>query len=730
MRRTIVASVIASVGVLALRQPVRAALPPPDFERDVRPILAQHCFDCHGPEKHKGGLRLDQKPGLLKGGDSGEPAIVPGSAVKSHLLKLVRSADPEEAMPPKGERLTAAQVAVLERWIEAGAHWDDPNKDTGAPAIEAAAARVITAEDRQWWAFRPPVSSEPPEGKDAGWAKGRIDRFVLARLERQGIKPSGEAAPRVLIRRASFDLTGLPPAPAEVEAFLKDDGPAAYERVVDRLLASPRFGERMASLWLPLARYAEDQAHQVGSDTKFFYPNAWKYRAWVIDAFNHDLPYDRFVELQLAADKVEDASAEDLPALGFLGLGPQYYNRNRLEVMADEWEDRVDTVSRTMLGLTVACARCHDHKFDPIGQADYYALAGVFASTKMVSRVPGEAPPPPATKPADGKAEKNPPPNPAIVHLVEDAATPQDLNVFIRGNVERKGPVVPRRFITVLCVSEPTPFHEGSGRRELAMAITDPKNPLTARVMVNRVWGMLTGAPIVTTSSNFGHSGMQPTNQALLDDMAVRFTREGWSIKRLVREIVLSATYRQRSDFVAASAKVDPSNEMLWRMNRRRMSIEQWRDATLNAAGKLDLERPRVPSVELDDPGNLHRTVFARVSRLKLNDLLMQFDYPDANVHAEKRSVTNTAMQKLFMLNSPFVMAQARALAARVSSEQDDEGRIRFAYRLLYGREPDAAEVEPALVFLRRPNPEDAGLTRWEQYAQVLIASNEALYVD
>jgi hypothetical protein len=553
---------------------------------------------------------------------------------------------------------------------------------------------------------------------------------VLGRLEEHGVKPSPEAARRVLIRRASFDLTGLPPTPEEVEAFVKDEGAGAYERVVDRLLASPRFGERMASMWLPLARYAEDQAHQVGSDTKFFYPNAWKYRAWVIDAFNRDLPYDQFVELQLAADKMEDASAEDLPALGFLGLGPQYYNRNRLEVMADEWEDRVDTVSRTMLGLTVACARCHDHKFDPIGQADYYALAGVFASTKMVSRVPGEAsPPPPATKPAEGK-EKNLPPNPAMVHMVEDAATPQDLNVFIRGNVERKGPVAPRRFITVLCASEPTPFHEGSGRRELAMAITDARNPLTARVMVNRVWGMLTGAPIVATPSNFGHSGMQPTNQALLDDMAVRFRQEGWSIKRLVREIMVSATYRQGSDFNAASAKVDPANELLWRMNRRRMSIEQWRDATLYAAGKLDLERPRVPSVELDDPGNLHRTVFARVSRLKLNDMLMQFDYPDANVHAEKRSVTNTAMQKLFMLNSPFVMGQAKALAARVSSEKDDEGRIRLAYRLLYGREPDATEVEPALEFLRRANPEDAGLSRWEQYAQVLIASNEALYVD
>src|SRR2546421_2809700 len=322
--------------LLAVALPAMAEQPM-DFDRDVRPILEQHCFKCHGPEKQKGGLRLDVKPAALKGGDSGEPAIVPGNSLKSHLIQLVSSNDPEQAMPPKGERLKPEEIARLQKWIETGAHWQDKTAvATSQPIIAVAADAKISAADRQFWSFVPPRQTDPAPVKNSVWLRTRVDQFILAKLEERGLKPSAEAPRGVLIRRLTFDLTGLPPTAEEVEAFTSDSRPDAYERVVERLLGSPRFGERLASMWLPLARFAEDQAHQVGSDTKFFYPNAWKYREWVVNAFNRDVPYDRFIKFQIAADQFKEASPEDQAALGFIGLGPKYYNRNRLEVMADE----------------------------------------------------------------------------------------------------------------------------------------------------------------------------------------------------------------------------------------------------------------------------------------------------------------------------------------------------------------------------------------------------------
>ena len=573
-------------------------------------------------------------------------------------------------------------------------------------------------KERQFWSFRPPMAQARPPVKAKRWPSQPLDYFVLARLEQANLSPVPEADLRTLVRRVTFDLSGLPPTPEEVQAFLKDKRPDAYPRLAQRLLASPRFGERLASLWLPLARYAEDQAHQVGNDTTMFYPHAYRYREWVVNAFNRDVPYDEFIRLQLAADKF-DSGAENFVALGFLGLGPKYYNRNRVDVQADEWEDRIDTVSRSMLGLTVACARCHDHKFDPITATDYYALAGVFASTKMVNKTPDGTI-------VDGKvsADKMPP---DAFHVVEDSEA-QNLNLFIRGNVERKGPVVERHFLTLLSQGEPEPFKDGSGRRELAEAISSRNNPLTARVIVNRVWGLFFGRPLVRTPSNFGHSGMLPTHPELLDDLAVRFMENGWSIKTLVREFVLSSTYRQSSRATARQASTDAANDLLGRMNLRRLSIEQWRDAVLFVSGDLAWEGGN--SMELDDPANHRRTLYARISRLKLNDLLMQFDYPDANVHAEKRSVTTTASQKLFMLNSPFMAAQARALAARLNADpaESDRSRVERAYRLLFGRQPEEAGVKLALEFLHKPGAPE--MTRWEQYAQLLLASNEMLYVD
>jgi len=694
------------------------AASPPDFDRDVRPILEQHCFDCHGSDKQKGGLRLDLKAIVLRGGDSGVPAVVPGNGVGSHLLKVVTSSDPELAMPPKGDRLKPAEVATLQKWVETGAHWIDPSGPPAAELTPSAPDVALTESDRSFWSFVPPRRSEPtvPLG---GRANTRIDRFILARLAERGLKPAPQAPPATLIRRLSFDLTGLPPTPQDVATYLSDPSGDAYEKLVDRLLASPRFGERLASVWLPLARYAEDQAHQVGADTKYFYPNAHHYRQWVIDAFNRDLPYDRFIRLQIAADHEPDAAPADLAALGFLGLGPKYYNRDRLSVKADEWEDRVDTVTRTTLGLTVACARCHDHKFDPISQRDYHALAGVFASLRLVNRLPDGS-----TQKGELSADKV---DPAALHVVEDAE-PTDLNLFIRGNVDRKGPVVPRRFLSILSPAAPQPFKSGTGRRDLADAIASRDNPLVARVMVNRLWDHVFGAPIVASPSNFGRSGQPPTHQALLDDLAVRFMENGWSIKTAIREMVLSSTYRQSVWDHPANTRTDPSNESLWRMNRRRLTVEQWRDSMLFVSGELQSGGAR--SLELSDPQNLRRTVYARISRLKLNDLLMQFDYPDANVHAERRSATSTPMQKLFVLNSDFAIARARGLAARIAGEvsADSGTRITRLYQTLFARPPTPLEIELGATFLDHAEP--GPMNRWEQYCQALLASNEAMYVD
>ena len=705
-------SVAAGIAAIVAGTAGAADDPLAQYEREVRPILEQTCFKCHGAEKQKGGLRLDQKEGMLGGGDSGEPAVVRGKSAESHLIKLLTSTNPDEVMPQKAERLKPEQVAILKSWIDRGAHFPE----NSASVAQSPARRAITDADRQFWSFVPLRRTTPEIPGDAKWPRKPLDRFILAKLTERGIEPSAEAPRAVLARRLTFDLTGLPPTPEEIESFVADTDTSADERIVDRLLASPRFGERMASLWLPLARYAEDQAHQVGDDTKFFYPNAYKYREWVVGAFNRDLPYDQFIKLQLAADKIAPG---ELAALGFLGLGPKYYNRDRIEVKADEWEDRVDTVSRTMLGLTIACARCHDHKFDPISTDDYYALAGVFASTRMVNRTP------------NGRVEKDnvnaQQMDSAVMHVVEDGDV-QNLNVFIRGNAQRKGPVVERRFPKVLCGPETAAFHDGSGRRELAEAIASATNPLTARVMVNRVWGLLFGRPLVATPSNFGHSGVLPTHPELLDDLAARFIEGGWSVKSLVREITLSATYRQIADTDTGKAGRDSDNALLWRTNRRRLTVEQWRDAVLFASGELN-ETPGGASRELGDAGNLRRTLYARISRLKLDDLLIQFDYPDANVHAERRSVTTTPIQKLFMLNSPFMQRRASVFSVRLQGmAESDDARVTAAYRILFGRDPVSRELDIALGFLRKPNASD--VTRWEQYAQLLLASNEMLYVD
>ncbi len=706
--------------VLLLPAGARGAEPPRAqvefFEKKIRPVLVKHCYKCHSAQsaKVKGGLLLDTRDGLLKGGASG-PAVIPGDPAASLLLKALRHEDLE--MPP-GSKLPDAVIADFQTWIKQGAA--DPRT---SKVVAAADQSTDIAAGKKFWSFQPPQAHPAPKVQGAAWPRTKIDAFILARLEQAGLAPNPPADRRTWLRRVSFDLIGLPPTPEEIDAFVNDPSPDAPARVVERLLESPHYGEHWARLWLDVARFAEDQAHIVGSNRSLFYPNAYLYRDWVIRALNRDMPYDRFVKLQLAADVIAPDDRENQAALGFMGLGPKYYGRGSPAVMADEWEDRVDTLSRGLLGLTVACARCHNHKFDPIPTEDYYALAGVFASTQMFNRpLTGQA-----TKKADGEATQ-----PAdAMHVVREG-TPTDLNVFVRGDITNKGPLARRHFLHVLCDGEPAPFHQGSGRLELAEAIASPKNPLTARVIVNRVWARYFGRPLVATPSNFGALGERPTHPELLDDLAVRFTEAGWSLKWLQREIVLSAAYEQSSKADARQTGVDPDNRLLGRMNRRRLSVEAWRDAVLAASGRLQ-DTIGGPSLDPQDPKESRRTIYSAVSRLELNRMLALFDYPDPNVHADHRTETTTPLQKLFVLNSPFMVAEAASLAQRLQAEipatedQADRRRIDRAYRLLYGRPATEPETRLGLAFLTQGDDRAA---LWQQYAHVLLAANEMLFVD
>lgn len=586
-------------------------------------------------------------------------------------------------------------------------------------AENKAEAQIDWAMAREWWAFQSPTKAELPQINQAAWPSRRIDHFVLAKLEAKKLSPSPAATKHTLARRLYLDLTGLPPTPEKMRAFLGDETDGAYEMLVEKLMQRTAYGERLASMWLNKARYAEDQAHQVGGNTAFFYPNAFKYRKWVIDAFNNDLPYDDFIRKQLAADLEKDKSVTDLPALGFIGLGHKFYNRNRLTVKAEEWSEQVDTLTRAFLGLTVACAQCHDHKYDPVTQKDYYALAGVFASTDLVDRMEDGS-----EIKKDSEAHKK---RIGIIHIVRDTK-PKDLHVFLRGNTETKGDLVKRRFLKVLAQNEPKSFTQGSGRLELAEAIADPNNPLTARVIVNRVWSIFFGRGLVATPSNFGQLGSLPSHSELLDDLAVRFMENNWSIKWLVRELVLSSTYQQNSQIISRNELIDSANIYLWRMNRRRLSVEQWRDSILAASNNLD--RRGGESLELTDAKNVRRTIYGRVSRKKLSDILIQFDYPDANVHSAKRSDTTTAIQKLFIINSSFMVEQAKGLAKRITGDSSatDLTHIQSTYALLYNRQPTREETDLGLAFLRLPA--EGKLTRWEQYSHALLAANEMMFVD
>ena len=717
------------IGVLLCSQTaVRAAEGPVQtkaaefFEKSVRPLLAENCFNCHNEQKQKGGLRLDSRQAMVNGGDTG-PAIVPGHPEQSLLLKALHYRD-DLKMPPKGQ-LQEVHIATLTRWIKDGAPW--PETKEVRPILKGTTFK-ITAKDRAFWSFQPIADPPVPQVKNGAWAKTPIDRFVLAKLEEKQLQPLEAAEKRTLLRRVTFDLTGLPPTPEEIDAFLKDNAPDAFARAVDRLLASPHYGERWARHWLDVARYGEDQAHTFQARK---YPQGFRYRDWLTKAFNDDMPYDRFIVEQIAGDLLDlPERKENSPALGFFALGPVYYGDPK---KLDQYDDRIDTLTRGFLGLTVACARCHDHKYDPISTKDYYSLAGIFASTDYheVPLVSDEEVEKAKKELTEDQKKKKVQPKFPLVHAVKDTK-PVTLRVHIRGNPDTLGEEAPRAFLSILAGDKQQPFEKGSGRLELARAIAAPDNPLTARVMVNRIWKHHFGKGLVRTPSNFGALGEAPTHPELLDYLATRFIASGWSIKKLHREIVLSAAYQTSSRAEARNEEIDADNKYLWRMNRRRLEVEAWRDAMLAVAGTLD---PALggPSTDLAAPDNRRRTLYGMVSRHELNPLLRLFDFPDPNITSDARTVTTVPLQQLFVLNSEFMVRNAKALAARLSSlEKDEPGRIRQAFLLLYGRPVTERELALGMAFLSAPDDSQTRptLSRWEQYAQVLLSANEFMFVD
>ena len=782
----------ALLALAALAVPLVSADPPPDpakvdfFEKKVRPILVDHCYGCHSADTNsKGGLRVDDRNGLLAGGNTG-PAVVPGSPEKSLLLKRVTQKDEKKRMPQEGKPLTDEQVADLTAWIKDGAAWPPVR----VPASLGKAKAQYDTLRKEHWAFQPLRDAKPPAVKDAAWPRGDLDRFVLAKLDAAGLKPVADADRVTLLRRVTFDLTGLPPTPAAIDAFLKEataKPQAAYEKVVDRLLASPHYGERWGRHWLDVARYGES----TGPSRNIPYPFAWKYRDYVIDAVNADVPFDRFVREQVAGDLLAAATPADrdrlLTATGFLAIGVKDVNqRFKVRFEMDNVDEQIDAVSRGFLGLTVSCARCHDHKFDPVPATDYYALAGIFTSTDncagvrnkmggggldyynpaMLVPLAGELPPvppeqsakvraeleeakkawdairgtPAGLKPAaDGQPTQRPfrlkfeakqaelasLTDPAArghaVHGVRDAKAVGDTHLRVRGEAEKLGPTVPRGFLTAFEVpgaAKVEPSH--SGRLELADWLASPNNPLTPRVIVNRAWAHLFGRGIVSTVDNFGVMGDVPSHPELLDYLAAHFVAEGWSVKKLVREIVLSRAYQLSAETTPAHVAADPSNKLVWRHAPRRLDAEELRDATLAAAGTLDPMRPagspvkQLKMVEMVDNGAEARTIREAADRSARRGVylpllrgvtphaLEAFDPVDQTLVTGRRDTTTVPGQALFLLNSPFMRRQSLALADKLlaDAKADDAARIASAYRLVLGREPTAKEVERARVFV------------------------------
>ncbi|MFM8891198.1 MAG: PSD1 and planctomycete cytochrome C domain-containing protein [Planctomycetia bacterium] len=807
-RPSLLMRLAASLCLAAIAPAGRAAEPAPGpdaegvafFESRIRPVLVAHCHQCHAADSKsiRAGLLVDTRESIRAGGDSGQPGVVPGDPAASGVFVAITSTDPETRMPPKGP-LPEHVIADFRTWIALGAA--DP-REAGGTRPAAPRHEVDVAAGREHWSFRKPVAAAVPAVRNTDWPRGDIDRFLLAGMEAAGVAPVADADRPTLIRRLSFDLTGLPPTPEEVHDFVADTSATAVESLVDRLLASPRYGERFARHWLDVARDAESN----GKESNFPYPHAWRYRDWVIAAFRDDKPYDLFLQEQLAGDLLRADGprdqAEKIIATGFLALGPKGLNdQNPRQFHMDLVDEQIDVVSQAMLGLTLACARCHDHKFDPVSQRDYYALAGIFLSTETLYgtyaqqqnlrpstliELDAAAGQPAAVSPLepadlerlrreftaldeaamdlerDAMAERRagtdaqpaaflrvraardrvsgarsdldlfqPDGSPRTLAMgVLDRRQPRDGQLLARGEVDQPGEVVPRGLVEVLCAAdEPRKIASGSGRLDLAFWIASPENPLTARVMANRVWLKLMGQGIVATPDNFGVMGMKPTHPELLDHLALALVADGWSVKKLVRRIVLSRAYQLASVHDAGNHTIDPDNRLRWRMDRRRLDAEAIRDAMLAVSGTLE-ERPPVGSpvariredrqgvirllTEMRSRRALERSIYLPIVRDQVPDFLNLFDFPDASLVSGQRDTTNVPSQGLFLLNNPEAIELAAAFARRVEALPGTPAeRLARAHEMALGRPPTAEEQEAMMRFWtgfqHRPQAEAAG---------------------
>jgi len=730
------------------------------FESRIRPVLVENCLSCHGPKKQQAGLRLDSRAALLKGSDNGA-VVVLGNPDNSLLIKAVRHQG-ELHMPPRG-KLSDKASADLADWIKLGLPWPESSAKLAIKSPDDGEAA------RKHWAFQPVRQPAIPTVKNQEWIKTPIDAFILARLESKSLAPNPRADRRTLLRRLKFDLLGLPATWDEVTAFEADASPDAYARLVDRYLASPQYGERWARHWLDVARYADSKGYVFLEERRYAY--AYTYRDWVVRSFNEDLPYDQFILQQLAADRLVaqgKADARAQAAMGFLTLGRRFLNNTH-----DIIDDRIDVVSRGLLGLTVACARCHDHKYDPIPTKDYYSLYGVFASSVEPKELPQVAEPErtpeyvafakklqtlkdevksfkqkhQAELKADNRQfrdelrglekkvdafQAGSPFAPPRAMVLVDAVKPVTPRVLVRGNPGNLGPEVPRQFLEVLAGPTRQPFKDGSGRLELAQAIAGKDNPLTARVFANRLWLHHFGAGLVATPSNFGLRSDPPSHPELLDYLAWRFMEDGWSIKKLHRLIVLSNVYQTSSDEHPQARLVDPENHLLARANRRRLEWEALRDSLLAVSGKLDLKMAG-PAVDITKvPFSGRRTIYGFIDRQNLPDVFRTFDLASPDTSTAQRYQTTVPQQALFLLNSPFLLDQVRALLARpeLAGSDDPAAKIQKLYRLIYARNPDAEEVQAGKRFLEDASAPMAGLTAWQRYGQVLLLGNEFAFVD
>ncbi|MDA0588482.1 MAG: PSD1 and planctomycete cytochrome C domain-containing protein [Planctomycetota bacterium] len=804
------------------------------FESNIRPVLVEHCYECHSTksDKARGGLKVDSRDAMLRGGDSG-PAIVSESLTKSLLYgSLLYGDDSDYQMPPKG-KLPDSVIADFRKWILMGA--PDPRVTTINANVDT---KVDLEKGRTFWAYQTPVRTSPSKIKSSSWARTPIDGFVVATLDEQGLAPVDDADARTLVRRMFFVITGLPPAPDEMtdwtkridEASSEQSRQIAVSQLVDQLLESPRYGERWGRHWMDVARFAES----TGGDQNNIYQHAWRYRDYLIDAFNNDKPFDDFIREQIAGDllpiKDDREWADNVIATGFLAVGVKLVGEeDQQKLFADLIDEQIDTTTRAFLGTTVACARCHDHKFDPIPQEDYYALAGMFrATTTYYGLIKAQARQattlldltglgPPHGTPALSKKELadliadrdaaraeldeamkkirsgvnvfrgtlrrlrsqrdeteaalqgySEAGEPRVFAMgTQDREFPLPTRLLVRGELDKPAQEVPRGVLQVLSpagrhtlaarmkdssirrrldeLGSPS-YRSISGRLELADWIASPDNPLTARVIANRVWHWMFGRGLVRTVDDFGQTGDAPTHPELLDFLAIRLIENNWSIKSLVREIALTRTWQLASSFDESNFTTDPDNRFLWRMNKRRLEAEVVRDAMLAVSGQLDLNRPLGTYLRAVGEGGVGQNVFEPVIRgitantrsvylprvrNVLPEILDVFDAPDASFVTGSRETTSSPLQSLFLMNNPFVQRQAEALTDRVSKYPASE-RLESACMLALGRGPSETEIDLAMKFIS--DVSNASSLTTEQklaaYCQALLCAAEFSSID